>query len=159
TAATVRARLALALRLAMAALLVLALLGTGIPQTVDRQATVFVADVSASVADAQPDLAAFIAQAVAAKSPDDAYAVVTTARSAARQRVGAVGGARRRAVQHRRATGVECRHGWHRARLRERSAAGRPGGQPGGRHDQPGVWRRGTAGRPGRRPRHTGGRP
>ena len=55
TAATVRARLALALRLAMAALLVLALLGAGIPQTVDRQATVFVADVSASVADAQPD--------------------------------------------------------------------------------------------------------
>jgi len=83
TAATLRARLALAMRLAMAALLVLALLGAGIPQRVDRQATVFVADVSASVADAQPDLATFISQAVAAKSPDDAYAVVTTARTAA----------------------------------------------------------------------------
>ena len=83
TAATLRARLALALRLAMVALLVLGLLGAGLPQTVDRQATVFVADVSASVSDAQPELAAFISQAVAAKTPDDAYAVVTTARNAA----------------------------------------------------------------------------
>src|SRR5207249_11990580 len=55
TAATLRARLALALRLAIAAMLVLALIGAGIPQTVDRQATIFIADVSASVADAQPD--------------------------------------------------------------------------------------------------------
>src|SRR5919202_1060389 len=54
TVQTLRARLALALRLAMAGLLVLALIGFGIPQVVDRQATVFVADVSASVRDAQP---------------------------------------------------------------------------------------------------------
>ncbi|MCA1644837.1 MAG: VWA domain-containing protein [Chloroflexi bacterium] len=71
TAATLRARLALALRMAMAALLVLALLGVGIPQRVD------------SVAQAQPDLATFISQAVAKKGADDAFAVVATARSAA----------------------------------------------------------------------------
>jgi Mg-chelatase subunit ChlD len=82
SAATLRARMALAMRLTIAAMLVLALLGVGIPQTVDRQATVFVADVSASVADAQPDLARFISEAVTAKGPDDAYAVVTTARTA-----------------------------------------------------------------------------
>jgi Ca-activated chloride channel family protein len=83
TAATLRARVALAMRLTIAALLMLALLGVGIPQTVDRQATVFVADVSASVSDAQPTLAAFVSEALAAKGTDDAYAVVATARAAA----------------------------------------------------------------------------
>jgi len=58
------------------------LLGVGVPQTVDRQATVFVADVSASVQDAQPQLATFVTQALNAKRPDDAYAVVSTARAA-----------------------------------------------------------------------------
>jgi len=81
-AATARARIAMALRLATAALLILALIGVGLPQTVDRQATVFVADVSASVRDAQPQLAQFISQALASKRPDDAYALVSTARSA-----------------------------------------------------------------------------
>ena len=81
-AQTLRARLALALRVAMAALLVLALLGVGIPQVVDRQASVFVADVSSSVRDAQPGVSDFIAQALAARRPDDAYAVVSTARRA-----------------------------------------------------------------------------
>ena len=81
-AATVRARLAMALRLATAGLLILALLGVGVPQVVDRQATVFVADVSASVQDAQPRLEDFMIQALGAKRPDDAYAIVSTARSA-----------------------------------------------------------------------------
>ena len=80
---TARARLALALRLTMGALLVLALLGAGVPQIVDRQATIFVADVSASVRDARPLASEFIAQALAAKRADDTYAVVETARSPA----------------------------------------------------------------------------
>ena len=46
--AHLRAHLALALRVVIAALLVLALIGVSLPQVVDRQATVFVADVSAS---------------------------------------------------------------------------------------------------------------
>src|SRR5262249_3263824 len=78
---TLRARLALALRLAMGALLVLALLGAGVPQIVDRQATIFVADISASVRDARPLASDFIVQALGAKRADDAYAVVETARS------------------------------------------------------------------------------
>ena len=57
---TLRARLALALRVIIAALLVLALIGVGLPQVVDRQATVFVADVSASARQAQPSMADFI---------------------------------------------------------------------------------------------------
>src|SRR5206468_4000359 len=81
-AATVRARLAMALRLTMAVLLVLALLGVGVPQVVDRQATVFVADVSSSAQDSQPRLVNFVTQALAAKRPDDAYALVSTARTA-----------------------------------------------------------------------------
>lgn len=82
TAATLRSRLALAMRLTIAALLVLALLGVGLPQVVDRQATVFVADVSASVSGAQPDISTFISRALAAKGPDDAYAVVASAQTA-----------------------------------------------------------------------------
>lgn len=82
TAPSLRARVALGLRLTMAALLVLALLGVGLPQIVDRQATVFVADVSTSTQAEQPVIASFIAQAAAAKRPDDAYAVVSTAASA-----------------------------------------------------------------------------
>ncbi|HEY2596253.1 MAG TPA: VWA domain-containing protein, partial [Chloroflexota bacterium] len=82
-ARTWRAHLALALRVAMAALLVLALIGISWPQVVDRQATVFVADVSASTQQAQPGMADFITRAADAKHPDDAFAVVTTAASAA----------------------------------------------------------------------------
>ncbi len=82
-ARTWRAHLALALRLAIGALLVLALIGVSWPQVVDRQATVFVADVSASTRAAQPGMADFITRAAAAKAPDDAFAVVTTAASAA----------------------------------------------------------------------------
>ena len=52
-AATLRARIALALRSATAIAVVLALLDVGFPQRVNRQAVVFVTDVSASVADAQ----------------------------------------------------------------------------------------------------------
>jgi Ca-activated chloride channel family protein len=81
-APSVRARVALGLRLAGAACLVLALLGVGLPQIVDRQATVFVADMSASTQQAQPAMAEFIRQATAAKRPDDAYAVVTAASAA-----------------------------------------------------------------------------
>jgi Ca-activated chloride channel homolog len=83
TVPTVRGRLALVLRLTMASLLVLALIGVGWPQTVDRQATVFVADVSSSVQDAQPQLSSFVSQALGVKRPDDAFAVVSTARTAA----------------------------------------------------------------------------
>src|SRR5581483_10396792 len=82
TSASVRARIALGLRVAMAALLVLALLGVGPPQIVNRQATVFVADTSASTQSLQPAMAAFIQQATATKGPDDTYAVVSTASSA-----------------------------------------------------------------------------
>ncbi len=82
-ARTWRAHLALALRLGIAALLVLALVGISWPQVVDRQATVFVADVSASTQSTQPSMADFITRAADAKHPDDAFAVVTTAASAA----------------------------------------------------------------------------
>src|SRR5207244_8938309 len=75
-------RSALALRLALAVLLVLAIVGVNIPQVVDRQATVFVADVSASVDQARPAASGFIGQALAAKRPDDAFGVVATARGA-----------------------------------------------------------------------------
>jgi Ca-activated chloride channel family protein len=78
-----RARIALALRVATAALLLLALLGVGLPQVVDRQATIFVADVSASTQSSQPGMADFIGRAIAAKRPDDADAIVTTAGAAA----------------------------------------------------------------------------
>ena len=82
TARTLRAHLALSLRAATAGLLALALIGLSIPQVVDRQATIFVADVSASDQASVPSVANFIAQAAAAKHADDAYAVVTTARGA-----------------------------------------------------------------------------
>jgi Mg-chelatase subunit ChlD len=84
---TARARIALALRVAMAALLVLALVGVNVPRVVDRQATVFVADVSDSVQQAQPAINGFINAAVTARRPDDAFAVVTTARGASVERV------------------------------------------------------------------------
>jgi Mg-chelatase subunit ChlD len=81
-ARTWRAHVALALRLAIGALLVVALIGVSWPQVVDRQATVFVADVSASTRAAQPGMADFITRAADAKHPDDAFAVVTTAAGA-----------------------------------------------------------------------------
>ncbi|MGI9149242.1 MAG: VWA domain-containing protein [Chloroflexota bacterium] len=80
--ATLRARLALALRLTTGVLVVLALIGVGLPQIIDRQATVFVADVSSSARDAQPRVEGFVTRAVSSKRPDDAYAVVSTARGA-----------------------------------------------------------------------------
>jgi Mg-chelatase subunit ChlD len=61
---------------------VLALSGISWPQVVDRQATVFVADVSASTRASQPGMADFIRRAADAKHPDDAFAVVTTAATA-----------------------------------------------------------------------------
>src|SRR6185437_2959123 len=79
---SLRGRLALALRVATGLLLVLALLGVGLPQPVDRQATVFVADVSASTQPAQAGMASFVQHALAAKHPDDAYAVVATSGTA-----------------------------------------------------------------------------
>ncbi|MBV9323011.1 MAG: VWA domain-containing protein, partial [Chloroflexi bacterium] len=81
-ARTLRAHVALTLRVIIAALLLLALVGISLPQAVDRQATVFVADVSASAQQAQPSMADFITHAADAKHPDDAFAVVTTATSA-----------------------------------------------------------------------------
>ena len=82
TARTRRAHAAMVLRASVASLLVLALIGVSLPQVVDRQATVFVADVSASVGSAQTDIASFISQSLHSKRPDDSYAVVTTARGA-----------------------------------------------------------------------------
>jgi Mg-chelatase subunit ChlD len=81
-ARTGRARLALALRLGLAALLLMALFGVSLPQVVNRQATVFVDDVSASAQQAQPLASGFIDQALAARHADDAFAVVTAARGA-----------------------------------------------------------------------------
>jgi Mg-chelatase subunit ChlD len=82
TARTLRARLALALRVATAALLALALIGISIPQVVDRQATIFVADVSSSDQSSLSSLSTFLSQAIQSKHQDDAYAIVTTARNA-----------------------------------------------------------------------------
>jgi Ca-activated chloride channel homolog len=82
-----RTRLLLACRLAAVTALVLALAGVSIRGGVDRQAVVFVADVSASTDAARQGEQDFIARAVAAKRPDDAFAVVTTARQALVDRV------------------------------------------------------------------------
>jgi Mg-chelatase subunit ChlD len=68
-------------------LLTLALAGLTVQQPVERQAVVFVADISASTLPAQDLERNFIAQAVAGKRPDDAYAVVGTARQPAVERV------------------------------------------------------------------------
>lgn len=81
-AASARARSALVMRVTMAGLLVAALAGVSWPQQVDRQATVFVADVSQSTDGARQDVADFIDNAVAARRPDDVYAVVAAARGA-----------------------------------------------------------------------------
>jgi len=87
-----RARFSLACRLVISTLLVLALAGLSIRRPVDRQAVVFVGDVSASVQDARLQSETFIRQAVAAKRPDDVYAVVTAGRRAAVERVLAASG-------------------------------------------------------------------
>jgi Ca-activated chloride channel homolog len=71
-----RARLSLASRVAIFALLVLALAGLTLGRPLDRQAVVFVADLSASTLSAQADQARYISQAISAKDPDDAYAVI-----------------------------------------------------------------------------------
>ncbi|HET6319768.1 MAG TPA: VWA domain-containing protein [Chloroflexota bacterium] len=82
-----RSRLTLVCRAAICTLLVLALAGSTIQQPVGREAVVFVADVSASTEQARAAEQSFISQAVSAKRPDDAYAVVGTARQAAVERV------------------------------------------------------------------------
>jgi Ca-activated chloride channel family protein len=82
SAATLRARIALGMRTTMLALLLLALIGVGVPQRVDRQAVVFVTDVSASVKDAATQKADYLTEALKAKRVDDAFAVVNAARGA-----------------------------------------------------------------------------
>lgn len=77
-----RAYASLGVRLVLTTALALALAGLTVAQPLDRQAVVFVADLSASAEGARQQQQDFIAQAVAAKRPDDAYALVTTARSA-----------------------------------------------------------------------------
>ena len=71
-----RARLSLASRVAIFTLLILALAGLTLGRPLDRQAVVFVADLSASTRSAQADQARYINQAISAKDPDDAYAVI-----------------------------------------------------------------------------------
>ncbi len=82
-----RSQLTLACRVAICTLLVLALAGLTLEQPVDRQAVVFVADLSASAAGSRSAQERFISQAVAAKRPDDVFAVVGTARQAVVDRV------------------------------------------------------------------------
>ena len=85
--AALRSRLTLLCRIAICALLTLALGGLTFEQPVGREAVVFVADLSASAADSRPLQERFIDQAIAAKHPDDVYAVVGTARQAVVERV------------------------------------------------------------------------
>src|SRR5947207_3288153 len=91
-----RSRLTLLCRAAMCTLLILALADVTLQQPVSRQAVVFVADTSASTSAAHASTDQFITGAIGAKRPDDAYAVVATARDAVVQRVlgtsGAFGG-------------------------------------------------------------------
>ena len=82
-----RSRLTLVCRATICTLLVLALAGLTVQQPVDREAVVFVADLSASTEQARTAEQDFISQAIAAKRPDDAYAVVGTARQAVVERV------------------------------------------------------------------------
>src|SRR6266545_6513707 len=82
-----RSRLTLVCRATICTLLVLALAGLTLEQPVDRQAVVFVADLSASAAGSRSAQERFISQAVAAKRPDDVFAVVGTARQAVVDRV------------------------------------------------------------------------
>src|SRR6267378_2534250 len=72
--AALRSRLTLVCRVAICVLLTLALAGLTLEQPVDRQAVVFVADLSASAAGSRELQGRFISQAVAAKRPDDVYA-------------------------------------------------------------------------------------
>ncbi len=85
-AGSLRARAALALRLVIEVTIALALVGVSMPQIVDRQATVFVADVSASAQSAAAEMRDFMNQAVTSKRADDAFAVVMTARGASLER-------------------------------------------------------------------------
>jgi len=82
-----RARLSLVSRVAICTLLVLALAGFSLDQPLDRQAVVFVADLSASALDTRAAQARFINQAVANKDPDDAFAVVAAGREPVVERV------------------------------------------------------------------------
>jgi Ca-activated chloride channel homolog len=82
-----RSWLTLVCRATICTVLVLALAGLTVQQPVEREAVVFVADLSASVAQARATEARFISQAIAAKRPDDAFAVVDTARQAVVERV------------------------------------------------------------------------
>jgi len=72
-----RHRLALALRLVILGALALVLAGATWQQPETRQATVFVADLSASIAGATDAETAFIARALKARGRDDAAAVVS----------------------------------------------------------------------------------
>ncbi|MBV9172132.1 MAG: VWA domain-containing protein [Chloroflexi bacterium] len=82
-----RAITSLAVRITMTVALVLALAGLTVAQPLDRQAVVFVADLSSSAQSAVPQQQQFIHDAAAAKRPDDAFAVVSTAKSAAVERI------------------------------------------------------------------------
>ncbi|MBV9356655.1 MAG: VWA domain-containing protein [Chloroflexi bacterium] len=79
---SVRTRLLLGSRLVGVAALILALAEISFHGSVSRQAVVFVADVSSSTDTARQSEQDFIARAIAAKQPDDGFAVVTTAQQA-----------------------------------------------------------------------------
>jgi len=86
-----RHRLALALRLVILGALVLVLAGATWQQPETRQATVFVADLSASIAGSTDAETAFIARALKARGRDDAAAVVSVGADAlVEQPVGAL---------------------------------------------------------------------
>ncbi len=79
---SIRTRLLLGSRLVAGAALVLALAEISFHGSVSRQAVVFVADVSSSTDAARQSEQDFITRAIAAKQPDDGFAVVTTAQQA-----------------------------------------------------------------------------
>jgi uncharacterized membrane protein/uncharacterized protein YegL len=82
-----RAYTSLAVRIIMTVALALALAGLTVAQPLDRQAVVFVADLSASAQSATDQQHQFIQAAANAKRPDDAFAVISTAKSAAVERI------------------------------------------------------------------------
>lgn len=82
-----RAYTSLAVRLTITLALIGALAGLTVAQPLDRQAVVFVSDLSASAQNSKDQQLRFIQDAVSGKKPDDAYAVVSTARTANVERI------------------------------------------------------------------------
>ena len=77
-----RGRFILGFRMLLLTLLVLALAVPAVRYTVDRQAVVFVADLSASVQQQHSQVEDFVRQAMEARGPDDKAGIVTIGRDA-----------------------------------------------------------------------------